>query len=79
MTAKLLHSVLTNSPQARCPPRVAKAFRIVRVKDSRVPDSEARRDCQLNVTDVLKLGEDFLVEGKRYLVRHFRLIPLVLD
>lgn len=57
---------------------MAKAFRIVRVKDARVPDGKARRDCQLNVNEVLQLGEDFLVEGKRYLVCLFHKACLML-
>lgn len=53
---------------------MAKAFRIIRVKDARVSDSNAARDCQLNINDVLNLGPDFLSEGKRYLVSRFALI-----
>ena len=54
--------------QKRCPPRVAKHFCIIRVKDYHESVTQSNRDCQLNVLEPNKLGEGFLREGRRYLV-----------
>ncbi|KIO26973.1 hypothetical protein M407DRAFT_195915 [Tulasnella calospora MUT 4182] len=51
-----------------CPPREVRNFRVIRFKDYRTTRRLARRTGQMTVWDVLSLGEDALLEGKRFLV-----------
>ncbi|KAF8323921.1 hypothetical protein DL93DRAFT_2104290 [Clavulina sp. PMI_390] len=52
-----------------CPPRVVSNFRIISVRDARpATRNPVERTAQLTMWDVLSLGPEFLVEGRRYLV-----------
>lgn len=55
---------------ARCPPRKVSDFRVIVIRDARESAKYSiKRTAQLTMWNVLSLGDGFLVEGKRYMVR----------
>ncbi|KAG8969730.1 hypothetical protein FRC03_001075 [Tulasnella sp. 419] len=54
--------------ESRFPPRNIRNFRVIRFKDYQTKKHQPTRTGQLTVWDVLSLGENAMVEGKRYLV-----------
>lgn len=58
------------SDQVAFPPRDVRGFRAIRVRDGATERRKpSTRTALLTVWDANSLGSDFLVEGKRYLVR----------
>lgn len=55
--------------QSNFPARDVRNFRVIRVRDACVQRRPALRRAQITIWNVLALGEDFLAEGRRYLVR----------
>ncbi|KAK4058357.1 hypothetical protein OIO90_000515 [Microbotryomycetes sp. JL221] len=54
---------------AECPPRQVRNFRVVRIRDARpLSESKPARQAQLTVWDAKLFEDDFLKEGRRYLV-----------
>ncbi|SCZ93209.1 BZ3500_MvSof-1268-A1-R1_Chr6-2g08531 [Microbotryum saponariae] len=52
-------------------PRNVRSFRVIRIRDALVTDeTKSQRTAQLTVWDCDHLGDDFLREGKRYMVSH---------
>ncbi|SCV67723.1 BQ2448_5334 [Microbotryum intermedium] len=64
-----IHAYDADQLQTHCAPRNVRSFRVIRIRDARVKDeTKPLRTAQLTVWDCDNLGDDFLREGRRYLI-----------